>query len=141
MRRKTPMSQPEERGSYHVQNEALIQGQVVGDHATVHVHYPGAASHRPAPTSLWMVPLPRNPFFRGQEALLAEVHRQLHRGKSPALTPCLAISGLGGIGKTQLALEYAYRFRDHYAFVFWVRAEHRETLNADVVSLAEHLHL
>lgn len=50
-------------------------------------------------------------------------------------------TGLGGIGKTQTALEYAYRSRDTYDAVFWVRAAGRETLIADFVALAHLLDL
>jgi hypothetical protein len=47
-----------------------------------------------------------------------------------------AISGLGGIGKTQLAIEYAYRYRAEYQAVFWVRAETTETIYASYCELA-----
>src|SRR6266581_252357 len=39
-----------------------------------------------------------------------------------------AISGLGGIGKTQIAVAYAYQFGWEYQAVLWVQAESRETL-------------
>jgi tetratricopeptide (TPR) repeat protein len=35
----------------------------------------------------------------------------------------IILTGLGGIGKTQLALEYLYRFRDDYSHVFWIASE------------------
>lgn len=34
------------------------------------------------------------------------------------------LHGLGGTGKTQTALEYTYRFRKYYDYIFWLRAEH-----------------
>lgn len=58
-----------------------------------------------------------------------------------ALTQSWAISGLGGIGKTQVALEYAYRYRRDYETVFWISAATQESLQAGLVALAEHLHL
>ena len=50
-----------------------------------------------------------------------------------------AISGLGGIGKTQTTIEYAYRFREQYSSVLWCRAETRSMLLADLLALADHL--
>jgi hypothetical protein len=52
-----------------------------------------------------------------------------------------AITGLGGIGKTRTAMEYAYRYHSEYEAVFWVRAESRETLMSDLVTIATLLNL
>lgn len=78
----------------------------------------------------WNVPFARNSFFTGRSVLLERLHKQLFRRKRAAL------SGLGGIGKTQIAIEFAYRFREAYRAVFWVRAASRETLTADYVAIA-----
>src|SRR2546421_10926403 len=91
--------------------------------------------------SLWMVPYRRNPFFTGREALLTYLHEQLNKNKTTALTQAQAINGLGGIGKTQTALEYAYRYRHEYRFVLWVRAATLDTLIADFLTIADLLQL
>src|SRR6202011_3498523 len=52
-----------------------------------------------------------------------------------------AISGLGGIGKTQIAVEYAYRYVNEYQAILWARANSRETLSLDFMIIAEQLQL
>jgi tetratricopeptide (TPR) repeat protein len=87
----------------------------------------------------WNVPIARNPFFTGREDLLSELYRAFRSGQSIALAQ--AIRGLGGVGKTQLAVEYAYRYGPDYDIVWWVRAGEPVTLASDYASLAVKLDL
>src|SRR5437764_5036170 len=89
----------------------------------------------PAPSQqpIWNIPYRRNPFFTGREEILTYLHNALNSNKRAALTQTEAISGLGGIGKTQIAVEYAYRNRDHYQAMLWATASSRDTLLADFV--------
>jgi tetratricopeptide (TPR) repeat protein len=89
----------------------------------------------------WTVPFPRNPYFTGREALLEDLHSCLADEGSPAFTSSFALSGLGGIGKTQIALEYAYRYTLDYHAVFWLAAETPETLLASLWEIAAALQL
>jgi len=88
------------------------------------------------PQLIWNVPYRRNPFFTGREEILAYLYTVLQTSKAAALTQTQAISGLGGIGKTQVAVEYAYRSRNHYEAIFWITASTREAFTADFVILA-----
>lgn len=139
------MSEQEETGKYRVENQQPIQGQVVGDYATVIINNPPAQQ---APTLLpafpehvWNVPFARNPFFTGCEEALELLHTQFQRTPVGIPRRPQAISGLGGIGKTQLAIEYAYRYGQEYQTVLWVKAETTETLNASYTEIARLLRL
>ena len=93
------------------------------------------------PSLPWNVLLQRNPFFTGREAILSDLHMMFtSKGTTSTVQP-QAISGLGGIGKTQIALEYAYRYRDDYRAVLWSRAGTPEELATDFVAIAQLLNL
>ena len=89
---------------------------------------------------LWNVPFRRNPFFTGRAHLLELLHEHLSQDHGTS-SHLYALSGLGGIGKTQTAIEYAYRYQQVYRAIFWVRAATRETLVADFVIMARLLQL
>ena len=101
-----------------------------------------ASSHEEASTSAiplrYHLPHHRNPLFTGREHVLAQLAALLH--KSVSSSP-VALSGVAGMGKTQTALEYAYRFAERYETMVWLRAETSELLHAHLASLAPLLSL
>jgi tetratricopeptide (TPR) repeat protein len=92
-------------------------------------------------TLLWNVPYQRNLFFTGRERELGALHDTLQAESAVALCHPLGISGLGGIGKTQTALEYAYRYAGEYQAVLWVRADSLPALTSSFVEVARVLEL
>jgi tetratricopeptide (TPR) repeat protein len=98
----------------------------------------GAAPAVGVPRAVFRAP-PRNSIFTGREQLLVNLEAALVSGASTALVQ--AITGLGGAGKTQVAIEYAHRHRNHYRVIWWVRAESPETLLEDLAALATPLGL
>ncbi|HUW64047.1 MAG TPA: FxSxx-COOH system tetratricopeptide repeat protein, partial [Spirochaetia bacterium] len=88
---------------------------------------------------VWNVPHFRNPNFTGRKALLRKLRTTLVSGRHAA--HIRAIAGLGGVGKSQVALEYAYRHTRDYDVVWWIRAEEPATLAIDYAQLATKLGL
>jgi tetratricopeptide (TPR) repeat protein len=82
---------------------------------------------------------PRNPNFTGRAELLKELHDRLASQAAAAVVQTQAVHGLGGVGKTQLAIEYAHRFADAYDLVWWMPAEQPASLTAALASLARRL--
>lgn len=100
----------------------------------------------PAPAQemvmLQNLPFPPNPFFIGREAELSLLSQLFEQSASIAITQPISISGLGGIGKTQLALEYAHRcYPGTYHCVFFVNAADKTTLEAGYLALSSLLQL
>ncbi|GGN78027.1 ATP-binding protein [Streptomyces albiflavescens] len=74
----------------------------------------------------------RNTRFTGREALLTRVGRLLQDRESGVAALC----GMPGVGKTQLAIEYVYRFGSEYDVVWWVSADQRSTCREGLARLA-----
>lgn len=85
----------------------------------------------------WMVPQSRNEHFTGREAVLELLGRAL--GSKDAADRVQMLHGLAGVGKTQTALEFAYRQREKYELVWWLPAEDLAALAVAVAKLLEAL--
>jgi hypothetical protein len=115
------------------------QGVQVGDHGTQHNKYiqtyieTQVIQPPPAPPAgpvagprqlgslqrVWNIPA-RNPGFAGRDDLLEAVRKRLLAGDRAVVQ---ALRGMGGVGKTQLAIEYAHRFAAAYDLAWWVNSE------------------
>ena len=93
---------------------------------------------------LWSVPYARNPYFTGREGVLQTIHTWLAAEQSATLIQAAALTGMGGMGKTQVAIEYAYRYKQTYQAVFWLGAETTENMlyslqqMSDLIQLPAH---
>ena len=91
----------------------------------------------------FQIPFLRNPYFTGRSELLTALHETLGQTGAAALNQAKAIYGLGGVGKTQTAIEYAHRYfqdQQFYEWVFWVNASEL-TLTPDFGAIATKLSL
>jgi hypothetical protein len=78
----------------------------------------------------WRTLPDRNPFFTGREAVLTQLREALTKQGRAVLC------GLGGVGKTQTAAEYAHRHLDQYVYTFWVNAASGEAILSGYVTIA-----
>ncbi|WP_141713813.1 FxSxx-COOH system tetratricopeptide repeat protein [Streptomyces sp. AVP053U2] len=99
---------------------------------------PTVGSVRSTPRVWGNIP-PRNPNFTGRVDLLERLSERLREGTTTVLPE--AIHGMGGVGKTQLAVEYAYRHQSEYDVVWWIPAERPGQIGQSLVELAQRLGL
>ncbi|MFD8220336.1 FxSxx-COOH system tetratricopeptide repeat protein [Streptomyces sp. NPDC059697] len=94
---------------------------------------------RSTPPRIWGNIPPRNPNFTGRVDLLERLSERLQEGTTTVLPE--AIHGMGGVGKTQMAIEYAYRHQSEYDVVWWIPAERPGQIGQALVELAQRLGL
>jgi tetratricopeptide (TPR) repeat protein len=92
---------------------------------------------------IWGSEIPfRNPYFVGREAELETLRRQLTSGETAVIRqPPQPVYGLGGIGKTELAAEYAHRYSGDYDVVWWIRADQEDSIRGSLVGLGKRMNL
>lgn len=96
----------------------------------------------PAPKkSIFHVDFAQNDFFTGRGEELGKLHTMFEASRKKSGRCVCTVHGLGGVGKTQLALEYAYRHQVDFRYVFWLPAEYGPRLAqrfADIASVVLH---
>ena len=80
---------------------------------------------------VWNVPA-RNPGFTGRDQLLAELRERLLAGDRAVVQ---ALRGMGGVGKTHLAVEYAHRFAAYYDLIWWINSDQAELIGDQAAAL------
>lgn len=116
-------------------------GQIPESQEKAHDHAAAAPSSPPADSgggtaarpSLWGRVPSRLPDFTGREGWLAALRQALTRDERIGL---VAIQGLPGVGKTQLAVEYATRYAHEYDLVWWVPCHHVGDAHGSMTELA-----
>jgi hypothetical protein len=122
----------------------LLEGLAGPTRPTRKVPFPGALGRVVFPTALppvWNMPT-RNLFFTGRDRLLSELARLLRADRDDdAAGRATALQGAGGVGKSHLALEYAWRHADDYQVAWWINADDPTGADAALVDLAAALNL
>lgn len=85
------------------------------------------------------IPQNHNPDFVGRQEALIKIKEGFQNDNKGIIIQ--VITGLGGLGKTQLAIEYSYRFSTNYDIIWWARGEQPSFLAADFIELAKKLNL
>ena len=90
-----------------------------------------------------LLPHRRNPFFTGRVETLSSIETALTNNNKAVITQAQAISGIGGIGKTQTAIEFCYRqiLNNNYQTVLWITAENQVGFNNSYYGVVDLLNL
>ncbi|KAH7322588.1 pfs domain-containing protein [Stachybotrys elegans] len=122
----------------HYQEEQRRHDQVIGTLLQTSTGQP-----TPKPTAHTLrsnVSIPRNDRFIGRTDTLALIHSVLkpNSGKSQPFKSCL-IHSIGGMGKTETALEYTYRYSHSYGYILWLRAQTPDLLRESFITAVKSL--
>lgn len=123
---------PGDVGPVRDDGAALRPGPAVGTAETNPAAYFEAPARVASPPAVWGPVPPRVHDFVGRKEALEALHRSL---SGRADKSAVAIQGLGGIGKTQLAIAYANSHKDDYDLVWWVSGETRESAGAGLAAV------
>jgi tetratricopeptide (TPR) repeat protein len=93
------------------------------------------------PGTIHNLPFPPNPLFTGRDRELENLGAQFKRKREVAITQTVVLHGFGGVGKTQLAVEYGWKHLRDYDAAFWVKADSPEAFDASLAGLASVLGL
>jgi hypothetical protein len=90
---------------------------------------------------IWSAEIPpRNPVFTGRAAELEALRANLILRRRPHPAAQI-VSGIGGVGKTEIATEYVHLYRDKYEIIWWIRADHHDRVRDALFNLGQRLEL
>lgn len=78
----------------------------------------------------------RNPHFTGRESLLTNIRAKICDQSPKEFNHRLALYGMGGVGKTQIAIQYVTQFENEYESIAWITASSQEELWAGLEGIA-----
>jgi hypothetical protein len=107
-----------------------------GNISITNIYGTGAGGTAASTGKIWGGVPARNPSFTGREELLDIVRNAMARGDRAVVQ---ALHGQGGVGKTQLAIEYAHRFTGDYDVVWWVNSDDPALIAGQFAMLATEL--
>lgn len=87
------------------------------------------------------IPFPRNAIFTGRVADLEKLTRSLFDGNETGAIINQTITGMGGLGKTQLAVEFAYRHGYQFKGVHWLDLREPDALTSQIALLGSKMRL
>jgi tetratricopeptide (TPR) repeat protein len=77
---------------------------------------------------VFLMPYDRNPHFVGRNELLRRLRQELVETNPNRYGHRVAMYGMGGVGKTQIAMEYVYRHKGRYDDIYWISGVHEAAL-------------
>ncbi len=89
----------------------------------------------------WQLPANNDDFFVGRESLIEKLNQHCNPDQAYQMLVLSAVSGLGGVGKTQLAIYYLYHAKHQYNLRAWFRAENATLLLSDYRNFAKEFDL
>jgi len=87
------------------------------------------------------IPFSANAKFSGRKDILDAVHGALNPNLRGSLLKSTALFGMGGVGKTQIAIQYAYQNLRHFEAILWVAADNAIAIGQSFRAIAEGLEL
>ncbi|RUS24491.1 P-loop containing nucleoside triphosphate hydrolase protein, partial [Jimgerdemannia flammicorona] len=107
----------------------------------VHNNYSPLSRHA-SPRAIFDIPEVRNDRFVGRDDIFKKLWHLLDDNRNNSTLGRVALVGLGGMGKTQIALEYCFRnYPSKYEYVFWIMANSKESLSSSFLKVAKLLKL
>lgn len=96
------------------------------------LHDRSVNARSPAETEIPLDEIPYNPLFTDRKSVLTTLRDHFTSGQALQQPQILALNGLPGIGKTQIAAKYAYDYRGEYKNILWLKAASQQVLSNEI---------